>query len=174
MNIENLDDRAKILELADAANKNLLDIGVGRLAVIAAREFNCNVTSIDISPSALKRAQQKTEKENLSIVYANEDATNLSYNNNSFDIVISYAALHHIPSLKLRQEFVKEAFRTAKEKIVIADFNRAGFPHSDDEYRIVDFDRLEKELTYLGRTDTFYGKKMNVFICYKSNSGIST
>ncbi len=46
-------DRTEVLKLGRATNKSLLDVGAGPLAVIAARDFNCRVTTIDISARAL-------------------------------------------------------------------------------------------------------------------------
>ena len=41
----------------------LLDIGVGPSANIAARDFNCQVTNIDISEKALKEAKAEVSAE---------------------------------------------------------------------------------------------------------------
>jgi cyclopropane fatty-acyl-phospholipid synthase-like methyltransferase len=43
----------------------VLDIGAGPLAIIAARDFNCKVTNIEISEEALSEAKIDAEKEGL-------------------------------------------------------------------------------------------------------------
>ena len=44
-------DRTEALRFANIKNKNILDIGAGEgyLAILAAKNFNCNVTTIDYS-----------------------------------------------------------------------------------------------------------------------------
>ena len=165
--ITKLEDRFSLLEIAEVRGKTLLDIGVGPLAMIAARDFSCHVTSVDVSDEALQKAREEAKKENIHINFEREDATDLSYGDNSFDVVISYATLHHIASLEARKNFVKEAYRVAREKVVIVDFNEAGFPHSGDEYKIVDFNWLENELKLLSAVEKYEGAKMNLSICFK-------
>ncbi len=162
-------DRKKLLEICNARNKTLLDIGVGPLAIIAARDFNCDVTSIDINEDELKKAKQDIIKEKLGnkIHIEKQDATNLSYSDNKFDISISYCAMHHTPMEK-REKFISELYRVSKEKIIIAEFNKFGFPHSKDEYKRVDFNWLENELNLLSlKINKYKGRKMNIYICFK-------
>lgn len=164
---ENVQDRTKVLQIAGVRNKTLLDIGVGPLAIIAARDFNCRVTSIDTSAEALENAGKEALKDNIEqINFEKEDATDLSYKADSFDIVISYGALHHVP-LDKREKLVHEAYRVAEEKVIIAEFTDAGFPHSEDEYAKVNLDWLELNLDCLGRTEKYTGRWMNVYVCFK-------
>ncbi|MBE9595007.1 MAG: hypothetical protein IMF19_16185, partial [Proteobacteria bacterium] len=53
---EGLIERAEILKRWAVEDKTVLDIGTGPLAVIAARDFHCTVTNIDISADALRDA----------------------------------------------------------------------------------------------------------------------
>ncbi|MBN1445413.1 MAG: class I SAM-dependent methyltransferase [Candidatus Omnitrophica bacterium] len=146
----------------------MLDIGTGLLAMVAAKDFNCNVTSIDISEEALGKAKKEALKENIKkINFEEEDATALSYKDNSFDVVVSYCALHHIP-LEKRKNFIHEAYRVARQRIVIADYNEAGFPHSAGEYTIVDFNWLKKELNALNpKTEEHEWEKIKIYTCLK-------
>ena len=162
-------NRKKLLEIGKVKNKTLLDVGVGELAIIAAKDFNCDVTSIDINEDELKKAKQDIIKEKLGnkIHIEKQDATNLSYSDNKFDISISYCAMHHTPMEK-REKFISELYRVSKEKIIIAEFNQRGFPHSEDEYKRVDLNWLEKKLNLLSlKVDKYQGKEMNVYICFK-------
>ena len=162
-------DRKRLLEIGKVKNKTLLDIGVGELAIIAAKNFNCDVTSIDIDKDKLEEAKQDIIKEKLGnkIRVEKQDATNLSYSNNKFDISISYGALHHTPMEK-REKFISELYRVSKEKIIIAEFNKFGFPHSDSEYKRVDLNWLEEELSLLSlKINKYKGKEMNIYICFK-------
>jgi len=126
--LSGLTERAEILEKGKVRNKTLLDIGTGPLAIIAARDFNCQVTNIDISEEALKDAQKEAERAGIAqkINFEKEDATNLSYQDNTFNVVISYGALHHNPPDK-RERFIREAYRVAKEKVILSELTEIGF-----------------------------------------------
>lgn len=169
-NSSGLTERVEILEKGEVKNKTLLDIGTGPLAIIAARDFNCQVTNIDVSQEALKEAQKEAEREGLEqkIKFEKEDATNLSYQDNTFDVVISYGALHHNAPNK-REKLVRETFRVAKEKVIISELTEVGFKQSHyfSDYVPVDLDWLEKELSSLGKVEKYLGKMMNVYLCKK-------
>ena len=120
-----------------------------------------------MSDEALQKAREEAEKKHIHINFEREDATDLSYEDNSFDVAISYGALHHVSSLEARRDFVREAYRVASEKVIIADFNETGFPHSADEYKIVDFNWLEGELALLSKIEKYEGEKINFYICNK-------
>ena len=94
---EGLIKREEILKHSGLRGKHILDIGAGPLSIIAARDFNCRVTNIDISESALRDAKRDAESEGVAdrITYELGDATSLRYADASFDAVISYGALHH-------------------------------------------------------------------------------
>jgi len=150
-------DREKLFEIGKVKNKKILDVGVGPLGKIAAEKFSCIVTTIDMNPEMLEKAKViKFEKQN---------ATALSYRDNSFDVSISWCALHHTSPLK-RKNFISELCRVAKEKIIIADFTEKGFPHSSGEYKIVDMDWLEKELRKYGKIEKYDDGKIILYILY--------
>ena len=161
--------RKKVLEISQVNNQTLLDIGAGSLALVAARDFNCIVTTIDISKEELLLAKEDALKEGINnINFELEDATNLSYKDETFDSVISYCALHHIPINK-RSNFIQELFRVAKEKIIIVDLNENRFNqiHSNGDYKRVDFNVLENELNRLCKYKIFNTEDKNIYICFK-------
>ncbi len=159
-------ERSEVLRLCGAKGKTILDIGAGPLARIAAKKFNCRVTSIDIDESKLKREKDQVEREELQhqIELRKMDAANLHLEDNSYQIIISYGALHHIPS-EDREKFLSHAFRVASEKLCIADFRPSEFPHSKEEYLPVDLKWLGSALTKLGPTEKRVGRRMNLYIC---------
>ncbi len=169
-NPNGLAERAEILGKGKVRNKTLLDIGKGPLAIIAARDFNYQVTNIDVSEEALKEGQKEAKREGLEqkIHFEKEDATNLSYQDNTFDVVTSYCALHHNP-LDKREGFIRETYRVAKEKVIISELTEVGFKqrHYFSEYVPVDLNWLEKELNSLGKVEKYPGKMMNVYVCKK-------
>jgi len=138
---EGLIERAEILRWGEVNNKVLLDVGAGPLAIIAARDFNCTVTNIDVSEDALVEAKRDAEKEGLAgqIIFEHGDAASLRYPNGSFDVVICYGTLHHIEPGG-RRKCLHELHRVAKEKVIIVEFMR-GDPVSIIDARSVEFAR---------------------------------
>jgi len=70
----------------------------------------------DISKNLIMIARKKYRQEikNKLVNFKVGEATKLPYADKSFDMVISFAVLHHIPSPNLRQKFFKEAARVLK------------------------------------------------------------
>ncbi len=162
--------RRGVLERGRVNNKTLLDVGAGPLGIIAARDFNCEVVTIDISKEKLMQVRDEAIGEGVEGVgFEVGDATNLPYGDNSFDVVVSYGTLHHI-SLDKRKEFVHEVRRVAKEKLIIAEYTKTAFDlvHPDGEYKPVDLDWLEAELNSLGKVGRYVEGGMNIYFCFKS------
>jgi ubiquinone/menaquinone biosynthesis C-methylase UbiE len=160
-------ERAEILKRWKVEDKTVLDIGAGPLAAIAARDFHCTVTNIDISEDALMDAKRDAEEEAERITFEIGDATSLSYPDRSFDVVISYGALHHI-ELDKRSKFIQEVYRVAKEKCIIADFTLEGFDkfHAVSDFKAVDLNWLERKLNSLGEVDKYSGTLMKVYVLF--------
>jgi ubiquinone/menaquinone biosynthesis C-methylase UbiE len=158
--------RAAILKRWNVRNKHILDIGAGLLAIIAARDFNCTVTTIDVSEDTLLGAKRDAESEGVAgqIFFEHEDATALSYSDGSFAVVVSYGTLHHIEPAD-RMKLILEARRVAKEMVIVAELNADGFRkiHEFDDFTAVDLTWLERELNTLGEVDKYEGRLMNVY-----------
>jgi ubiquinone/menaquinone biosynthesis C-methylase UbiE len=170
---EGLPDRAEILQIAKLENKTLLDIGTGPLSIIAARDFNCRVTNIDISAEALREAVLEVKREGLEhkISLEQEDAADLPYPDRAFHTVISYGALHHnFPDV--RERIIREAYRVAEKQIIIAELTEAGFNqlHGSSGFIAVDLNWLERILSSLGEVERYSSKMMNVYICKRTAS----
>jgi ubiquinone/menaquinone biosynthesis C-methylase UbiE len=167
--------RAAILKRWNVRNKHILDIGAGPLTIIAARDFNCTVTTIDVSEDALLEVKRDAESEGVGgeIFFEHEDATGLSYADGSFAVVISYGVLHHIKP-ENRKKLLLEACRVAKEMVIVAELNADGFKkiHEFDAFTAVDLTWLESELNALGDIDKYQGRLMNVYTLsfYKKES----
>ena len=118
----------KIRRLGIKAGR-VLDIGTGsgRLAVELAkvRDNKYEITGLDISENMLKKAQENAEKAGVSdkIQFIPGNADSLPFPDNYFDLVISYASLHHWfrPGLVF-----KEAQRVVKKggAVIIRDNQR--------------------------------------------------
>ncbi len=163
---EGLIERAEILRRWQVENKILLDIGAGPLAIIAARDFNCMVTNIDISEDALEEAKRDAEKEGVreKIIFQKGDATTLRYPSRSFDVVISYGVLHHIEPER-RRKCIREMWQVAKEKVIVIELTPEGFEklHSGSNFKPVDLEWLERELNSFGKVGKYLGTLMTVY-----------
>ena len=69
---------------------NILDVGTGTgfFAILMAR-LGHRVTGIDLTPAMLEEARNLSAQRNLDITFREMDAQNLSYGDESFDVVIS-------------------------------------------------------------------------------------
>jgi len=86
-----------------------------------------NYTGIDISENLVAKAKDTFPNIRFDV----GDVCNLPYEDNTFDVVISSAVLHHIPSQKLRIQMINELARVAKPqgKIIFLVWNAFHFPH---------------------------------------------
>lgn len=96
-NIEKVEDN-----LRQISNKNIKDVleigcGIGLVSAWLADKYGLNVYGIDIDPEEIKIAKE-INKERHRLHYRIEDAGRLSFENNSFDLVISQNVFHHIPN----------------------------------------------------------------------------
>ncbi len=85
----------------DLSSIRLLDIGCG--GGVLAEEFarlNCQVTGVDISAESVDVARAHAREEGLSINYQIGSATQLQYDENSFDVVSCCDVLEHIDEWK--------------------------------------------------------------------------
>ena len=86
----------------------VLDVGCGNgrfFPVVEARQIE--YTGVDNSQGLLEEARKLHPDTNFVL----GDATALPFPDRSFDIVYSFAAIHHIPSRALRNKFVSEIAR---------------------------------------------------------------
>ncbi|MEA2098391.1 MAG: class I SAM-dependent methyltransferase [Patescibacteria group bacterium] len=119
--------KVKINLISEIKPENkVLDIGCGNALmlpfVLEKGAFYCG---IDISKNLIEISKKKYKKEieEKKAKFFVEQATKLSFQNEEFDFVISFAVLHHIPSKELRKKFFEEIKRVsksnAKVKIIV-------------------------------------------------------
>jgi 2-polyprenyl-6-hydroxyphenyl methylase/3-demethylubiquinone-9 3-methyltransferase len=85
----------------DLSNTRLLDIGCG--GGVLSEEFarlDCQVVGIDISAESVAIARAHAQTENLAINYQTGSATQLQFDENSFDVVSCCDVLEHIVEWK--------------------------------------------------------------------------
>lgn len=116
-----------VIKLSNIKNgQKVLDIGCGTglLSLKFLEKADCLVTGIDNSPEMLSIFQEKINELGLSnrIFLKLEDAKVLDFNSDSFDIVASTVALHH---LKDKYPSIKQIYDTLKPegKFVLGDID---------------------------------------------------
>jgi ubiquinone/menaquinone biosynthesis C-methylase UbiE len=163
-------EREQVLQLAQVEGKEILDIGAGPFARLAVSKHDCYVTSVDISREALEEAEREAEAYEVAekISFEQEDAADLSYGDETFDIGICFCALHHIPVDK-RESVVRELFRVVYERMVVAEFTAEGFRelHGTSSYTPVDLAWLEELLSGLSEVSVHPLGTMNAYIINK-------
>lgn len=100
------------LKLGNVVEKKILDIGsgFGNSALNLAKR-GAIVTSIDISPRLIEGCRYRAAKNGLVLNFQVMDAGNLHFDENYFDIILSFRTIHHLPIL---EDFFKEAYRCLK------------------------------------------------------------
>jgi ubiquinone/menaquinone biosynthesis C-methylase UbiE len=88
-------------QLAKIDNRKSHDIleigcGFGYVSDYLSKEYRMNVTGTDFDPEQIKGALNLFA-ENEMLHFQTEDVAGLSFNDNSFDLVISQYVFHHIP-----------------------------------------------------------------------------
>jgi len=92
---------------------NVLDVGCGNgrfLEVIRGKVFQ--YTGIDNSESLISYAKEWHGDKGKFVC---TNALDLPFKDESFDKIVSFGVLHHIPSKKLRKQFLNEAHRALKK-----------------------------------------------------------
>lgn len=118
-------------------NDTILDLGTGTGYVsfeIAKRYKNANVIGLDIVEKALQSNRNKAEKQNLNnIKFVSYNGTDLPFEDNFFDLIVTRYALHHFPKIEYTFKELARVIKTGG-KLVIADPT----PNEDDAPRFVD------------------------------------
>lgn len=104
-------DDFKLFDQYVNTGDRILDIGCGngRLAEYLS-DKNVDYVGIDSSDKLIDHARQKNPKAKFKVA----DATTVPFSDNEFNTVFCIATLHHIPSVKLRQKVIQEAFRVVR------------------------------------------------------------
>ncbi|MGK7887179.1 MAG: methyltransferase domain-containing protein [Crocosphaera sp.] len=102
----------------------VLDVGcgIGGSSRILAKEYGFQTTGVTISPKQVQRATELTP-ENVTAKFQVDDALNLSFPDNSFDVVWSIEAGPHMPD---KAKYAEEMVRVLKPGgiLVVADWNQ--------------------------------------------------
>jgi hypothetical protein len=117
----NRDNREVLLELIDVASKDVLDVGCGD-GHVARFVTQAGGRVIGIEPNPVQLARARAAAPAGDETYEEGCGENLKYPDGSFDIVIFFNSLHHVPVADI-PEAVDEAARVLRPggKIYIAE-----------------------------------------------------
>lgn len=95
-------------------NQKFLELGCGNGAACkhVAKKYSLNVTGVDVDPDQIQNALKDIEKIQ-NIQFFEGDSTDLTFNDNEYDIVYSSGVLHHISNWR---KVLDEITRVLKPK----------------------------------------------------------
>jgi ubiquinone/menaquinone biosynthesis C-methylase UbiE len=95
-NIKKLVKQMQMLDLPDALSILEIGCGIGSVSAYLADNYSALVWGTDFDSDEIEMAR-KLHPENDHLRYQVEDASNLSFGNDQFDLVVSQNVFHHIP-----------------------------------------------------------------------------
>ena len=104
----------RLQELPSETIQDVLELGcgIGTVAAYLADNYEMNVYGTDYDAEQIQIARN-TQPQNAHLHYMVEDAANLSFQNASFDLIVSQNVFHHIPVWKSAS---KEVARVLKPR----------------------------------------------------------
>ena len=114
---------------AFSLGKRVLDIGCGQ-GILAEWFPNDSYVGIDTDSESLGFARRRFHKN----TFIRQDATGLSFQNETFDLVISIGILHHLSNEQVKHH-LQEAFRVLKRGGAIIVFDSVK-PEKGDYFRL--------------------------------------
>ncbi|MCK4310867.1 MAG: class I SAM-dependent methyltransferase [Methanomicrobia archaeon] len=100
----------KFIELKE--KQDFLEVGCGNGAVskYIAKKYHLTVTGVDVDPEQIEFAKKNTN-DIPDLHFLEADATHLAFEDNSFDIVLSFGVMHHISNWLDAMEEIKRVLR---------------------------------------------------------------
>ncbi len=144
--IENIPPGARVLEIGPG-------YGVATEAICGRVE---HLTCVEIDPRLAEALTRRMAARNVSVLC--EDATSLSLKESTFDVVVCFTMLHHVPSPSLQDRLLGEVVRVLRPGGVFVGTDslrtwRLRLLHLFDTMVIVDPKDFEKRLGGVGMVD---------------------
>jgi SAM-dependent methyltransferase len=100
--------------IADTAlGPNVLEIGSGPgLTTDLLRTSVLRLTALELDPKLAASLSLRLAKSNVQVIEG--DATDMPFGNSEFSSVVSFTMLHHVPSLELQDQVLREVCRVLK------------------------------------------------------------
>ncbi|MHA1104560.1 MAG: class I SAM-dependent methyltransferase [Promethearchaeota archaeon] len=118
-NLEDIEELFRTIDLSRISNVLEIGCGVGIVSEHLNNKYNMNVVGTDVDPKQIKIAKT-FNKENENLKYIKVDATELPFENDTFDLNLSLWVLHHIRDWHKVLEELKRVLKP-KSKIIIFD-----------------------------------------------------
>jgi len=102
----------EVFEFNKYPGQKVLEVGCGLgTEIIQYAKYKSHVTGVDLTENAIKKTAERFKMYNLKGVFQTENAENLSFSDNVFDLVLSVGVFHHTPNTR---KCVDEAVRVLK------------------------------------------------------------
>ncbi len=145
-----------LVPFAEARGSKVLEIGTGNGAEGVMFALNgAQYTGVDLTEAALEATRRHFAVMGLSGTFQKENAEQLSFPNETFDLVFSHGVLHHTPNT---QRAVDEVYRVLKPggRAIIMLYHK----HSFNYYiRIMSYMRLRVLLKILSRVGRWHSDR---------------
>jgi len=104
--------RQRLQELPAEAIQDVLELGcgIGSVAAYLAANYQMKVCGTDYDAEQIQIARNM-QPQNANLHYSVEDAANLSFQDASFDLVVSQNVFHHIPEWKTATKEIARVLR---------------------------------------------------------------
>lgn len=147
--------------------ENVLEIGPGPgITTDLVRTGVTWLTCVEIDARLAVSLQQRTAGKNVTVVH--EDATHMSFANETFDAALSFTMLHHVNSAALQDRLLSEVLRVLRPSGIFAGvdslYSRAfNLFHIFDTLTIVDPATFPNRLRSAGFVDIDIDVSRNAF-----------
>ena len=159
---------AQLILSALGARGSVLDVGagIGTLAIRLAKE-GFDVTGVDVSTEALRRAKEQASQENVEIVWREGFAESLPFPDKSFDYVTCCHTIEHVKDLqKAAAELKRVARRTVivltpkqKYRLYAENYHTQFFERPEQLSTALEIERSEcREIDCIDHKNEFQGK----------------
>lgn len=112
-------------------SKVILDFGCGPAAYSTwLARTGARVVCLDLSSGMLAKGRERAKLQKVSIDFIVGDGEKIPFKINALDIVVSFAALHHLPNWR---SGLREMVRTSKDKVLILEPNASSLLHLFNE-----------------------------------------
>jgi phosphatidylethanolamine/phosphatidyl-N-methylethanolamine N-methyltransferase len=118
--------RMRTVDYINQRQGRVLEVGIGTGSSLPHYKRSLSVTAIDLSPEMLKRARERVEKERLFHVEGimEMDAADMSFPDNSFDVVVAMYVLTVVPHPKQVMRELQRVCKPGGEVIVVNHFSK--------------------------------------------------